>query len=216
MAGFAAFVIALAWVLARKIGFASASRRRLARILGVAIVASPLAIWAHALLSYFCIDTQGVVLHAPFVSPVRYGWTDVSAATPACSSRGRRQVTESIFSVTLDLAEGRTVTLHFPASRLRQHPAELIQVFSRLPRGPGQARRRPVSRRLSRAFLPAVGAPCASAGHCTIAAPLRSTAAASSTIRSITSRAVGMSRTRSTLSPVHTTRWAKSLAWLAT
>src|SRR5262249_38244737 len=49
----------------------------------------------------------------------------------------------------------------------------------------------------------------------TCAAPLRSTAAAWSTVRSITSRAVGMSRTRSTLSPAHTTRCAKSLAWLA-
>lgn len=59
----------------------------------------------------------------------------MSAATPACSSRGRRGVTASIFSVTLDLAEGRTVTLHFPASRTRKHHAELMQAFSRLPRG---------------------------------------------------------------------------------
>lgn len=40
----------------------------------------------------------------------------------------------------------------------------------------------------------------------TIAAPCRSTVAASSTMRSITSRADGMSRTRSTPSPAQTTR----------
>jgi hypothetical protein len=135
MAGFAAFVITLAWVVARKTGFASASRRRLAHILGVAMVATPLAIWVHTLFSYFCIDTEEVVLHAPFVSSIRYSWTDVSSATPACSSRGGRQVTESIFSVTLDLLEGRAVTLHFPASRTREHHAELKQAFSRLQRG---------------------------------------------------------------------------------